>query len=76
MAMQLPVVASNISGIGELVSDGVSGRLVPPNDPAALAAVIDELLGDPAQCRRLGATAPRRWPIASPARSTSRIGRG
>jgi glycosyltransferase involved in cell wall biosynthesis len=53
MAMQLPVVASNMSGIGELVSDGVSGRLVPPNDPAALAAVIDELLADPAQRRRL-----------------------
>lgn len=53
MAMQLPVVSSSISGIGELVRDGVSGRLVPPNDPAALAAVIDELLGDPEQRRRL-----------------------
>jgi len=55
MAMQLPVVASNISGIGELISDEVSGRLVPPNDAAALAAVIDELLGDLAQRRRLAA---------------------
>jgi glycosyltransferase involved in cell wall biosynthesis len=55
MAMQLPVVASNISGIGELITDGVSGRLVPANDPSALAAVIDELLGDPAQRRRLAA---------------------
>lgn len=53
MAMQLPVVASNISGIGELVQDGVNGRLVPPNDPAALATVIDELLGDAEQRRRL-----------------------
>lgn len=53
MAMQLPVVASNISGIGELVTDGISGRLVPPNDPAALAAVLQELLGDEPQRRRL-----------------------
>ena len=53
MAMQLPVVATRISGIAELVEDGVSGRLVPPNDPAALAAAIDALLADPALRRRL-----------------------
>ncbi|MFN8642490.1 MAG: glycosyltransferase [Candidatus Binatia bacterium] len=55
MAMRLPVVATSVSGIGELISDGVSGRLVPPNDPAALARVIGELLGDPAQRQRLAA---------------------
>jgi glycosyltransferase involved in cell wall biosynthesis len=54
MAMQVPVVASDISGIGELVTDGVSGRLVPANNVGALAAVLDELLGDEAQRRRLG----------------------
>ncbi len=54
MAMQIPVVATDISGIGELVTSGVSGRLVPANDVAALAAVLDELLGDEAQRRRLG----------------------
>ena len=53
MAMQVPVVATSISGIGELVTDGVSGRLVPPNDPATLARVLDELLGDPSQRQRL-----------------------
>jgi glycosyltransferase involved in cell wall biosynthesis len=53
MAMQIPVVATNISGISELITDGVSGRLVPPNEPATLAAVIDELLNDEAQRRRL-----------------------
>jgi len=53
MAMQIPVVASDISGIGELVADGVSGRLVPPNDVSALAAVLGELVGDPAQRQRL-----------------------
>jgi len=53
MAMQVPVVASAISGVGELVSDGSSGRLVPPSDPEALAQVLDELLGDEPQRRRL-----------------------
>ena len=53
MAMQVPVVATTISGIRELVTDGVSGRLVPPGDAAALAQVLDELLGDEAQRQRL-----------------------
>jgi len=53
MAMQVPVVATDISGISELVTDGVSGRLVPPNDPAALARVLDELLYDEPQRQRL-----------------------
>jgi glycosyltransferase involved in cell wall biosynthesis len=55
MAMQLPVVATDVSGISELVSDGVGGRLVPPNDPAALAAVLEELLADPEERERLAA---------------------
>ena len=53
MAMQMPVVATDVSGISELVKDGVSGRLVAPNDAAALAAVIDELLADEPQRQRL-----------------------
>jgi glycosyltransferase involved in cell wall biosynthesis len=53
MAMQLPVVATDISGIGELVTDGVSGRLVPPNDAEALARVIAELFADRGQRERL-----------------------
>jgi len=53
MAMEIPVVATDMSGISELVEDGVSGRLVTPNDAGALASVIEELLGDEEQCRRL-----------------------
>lgn len=55
MAMRLPVIASDISGIGELITDGQSGRLVPANDPDALAAAIEELLDDPARRDRLAA---------------------
>lgn len=53
MAMEVPVVASDVSGVSELVTDGESGRLVPGNDARALARVIDELLADPDQRRRL-----------------------
>ncbi|MDX2165571.1 MAG: glycosyltransferase [Deltaproteobacteria bacterium] len=55
MAMRIPVVATRVSGIAELVTDGESGRLVAPNDAAALARVIGELLDDPAQRQRLAA---------------------
>lgn len=53
MAMEVPVVASDVSGVSELVADGESGRLVPGNDARALARVIEELLSDPEQRQRL-----------------------
>lgn len=57
MAASLPVVASDLSGIPELVTDGVDGLLVPPGDVEALAAAIESLAGDAAQRRRLGESA-------------------
>ncbi len=57
MAMELPVVTSDISGIDELVSDGVSGLLVPPSAPLALADRIAELLADHTLRERLGKAA-------------------
>jgi glycosyltransferase involved in cell wall biosynthesis len=47
MASGVPVVASGISGIPELVEDGTSGLLVPPKDPPALAAAIERIADDP-----------------------------
>jgi colanic acid/amylovoran biosynthesis glycosyltransferase len=49
MAMGVPVVSTWHGGIPELVTDGVSGRLVPERDPAALAAALRELLAAPAR---------------------------
>jgi glycosyltransferase involved in cell wall biosynthesis len=58
-AMQygLPVVASNCDGIGEDVTNGVDGLLVPPGDPWALATALERLTADLALCREMGAKA-------------------
>ncbi|MEW6218316.1 MAG: glycosyltransferase [Thermodesulfobacteriota bacterium] len=47
LAMGVPVVATTVSAIPELVEDGASGLLVPPDDPAAMAAAMARLLTDP-----------------------------
>ena len=47
-AAGVPLVASRIGGIPEVVEDGVTGLLVPPENPAALAEAIERVLADPA----------------------------
>jgi glycosyltransferase involved in cell wall biosynthesis len=54
-ACGIPVVASRVGGLAEVVRDGVDGLLVPPRDPDALAAAIATLLDNPALSRELGA---------------------
>jgi glycosyltransferase involved in cell wall biosynthesis len=46
-----PVVATDVGGMRELFEDGVSGRLVPKDDPAALAAALRDVLEHPDQAR-------------------------
>ena len=55
MAMSLPVVASDVGGIPEIVDAGRTGLLVPPEDAAALAAAIATLDRDRALAGRMGA---------------------
>ena len=50
----VPVVASDISGIPELVEHESSGLLVPPRDRVALSDTLRRLHEDPSLCRRLG----------------------
>ena len=59
MAAGLPVVATRVGGTADLVHDGVNGLLVPPRDPAALAAAVSSILADPVAAARLSAAARR-----------------
>jgi phosphatidylinositol alpha-mannosyltransferase len=54
MAAGLPIVASNIDGFASVVTHGVEGLLVPPEDPQALADALLELLRDPGRRRSMG----------------------
>ena len=60
MASGVPVVSTAISGIPEMVDDGVHGLLVPPQDAAALAAAIARLLDDPELHARIAAAGRQR----------------
>lgn len=59
MALGKPVIASAAAGNLDLITEGVDGLLVPPLDPAAWAAAVESLLGDPVLAARLGAAARR-----------------
>jgi glycosyltransferase involved in cell wall biosynthesis len=54
MAMEKPVVTSNIDGVPEIVKDGVNGILVTPGDPVSLAQAVISLLRDREKARVMG----------------------
>ena len=54
MAFGLPVVATHVGGLPEVVEDGVTGILVPPKDSKALAEALLQLLRDPDLSARMG----------------------
>ena len=60
MRASTPVVLTNVTGSTDAVEDGVSGRLVPAADPAALGTAVADLLDDPTGAARLGAAGRRR----------------
>jgi glycosyltransferase involved in cell wall biosynthesis len=55
MACGLPVVASDVGAVSEMVRDGFNGCLVPPRSPGALRAALRRLLREPQLRRALGA---------------------
>ena len=54
LASRIPVVASRVAGVQELVEDGVTGYTVPPGDVATLADRMIRLMDDPATARAMG----------------------
>jgi glycosyltransferase involved in cell wall biosynthesis len=60
LSQGLPVVATRVSAVPEVVEEGINGRLVPPEDPAALAAALADLVTDARARQRLGAAGIRR----------------
>ena len=61
MALGVPVVATAAGGIPEAVLDGVTGRVVPPRDPRALADALCEALADEPRRRAWGTAGRRRF---------------
>jgi glycosyltransferase involved in cell wall biosynthesis len=59
MSAGVPVVATNVGGLGEMLRDGIEGRLVEPRDPAALAGAWNELVDDAARTTMGGAASLR-----------------
>lgn len=55
LASLIPVIATQVAGVSELVEDGVSGFIVPPGDVETLALRLDRLLSDPELCAAMGA---------------------
>jgi glycosyltransferase involved in cell wall biosynthesis len=71
-SQKLVCVSTHVAGVPELLTDGENGLLVPPEEPAALAAAIARAIGDAALRRRLGEAAERRVREAFDYRSSVR----
>jgi glycosyltransferase involved in cell wall biosynthesis len=61
MRASLPVVATNVGGMGELVEEGASGYLVEPQSTVGLSQRLAELIKDPSLRRRMGTKARERY---------------
>jgi glycosyltransferase involved in cell wall biosynthesis len=60
MASELPIVATQVGGVPELVEDGITGLLAPAGDDASLADCVLRLARDPQFCRQMGRLARER----------------
>lgn len=80
MAAGLPIIATASEGALEILDDGFTGKLVPADDPEALAQAINDLLADPIERSRLAgnaqAAARERYSLSRMASDTERVYRG
>ena len=76
MAAGLPIVATASEGALEIIEDGVTGKLVPADDPESLAKAINDLLDDPLERSRLARNAQlaaQRYSLARMASDTEQV---
>jgi glycosyltransferase involved in cell wall biosynthesis len=73
MALGKPLITTRMGGLSDLVDDGESGLLVPPDDPAALRAAMQRLAGAPALRARMGAAGRRKVTVFQAASVVNRI---
>jgi len=72
MAAGVPVVATSVGGIPELVAHSLTGLVVPPNDAARIAAAVGEILSDPSRREAMRRAARERasmWPLEAASRA-------
>lgn len=76
-ALGKPIVATAVDGVPEMLEDGKTGLLVPPNDPSALASAVIRLLRDKEEAARFGemarALVPPRFPLRRMIDQTERL---
>ena len=60
LSCEVPVVATKVGGLPDIIEDGVCGFLIPPKNPEALAARVNQLLEDPGIIRSMGQAGRRR----------------
>jgi glycosyltransferase involved in cell wall biosynthesis len=73
MALGIPVVGAAVGGIPAVIVDGECGRLVPPDDPPALATALVDLGRDAALRGKLGGAARRRAEAFSTAEAEAKM---
>jgi glycosyltransferase involved in cell wall biosynthesis len=60
MSCETPVICSDVGSLPEIIEDGVTGLVVPPNEPGALRGAIERIMNDPRSAREMGKAARRR----------------
>ena len=73
MLVGCSVVAHAVGGLPEMVEDGLTGFLTPPNDPQVLARRINEVLADPERAAAMGRAAQHKAADWTPARAAETL---
>jgi glycosyltransferase involved in cell wall biosynthesis len=73
MAMRLPIVATTVGGLGEVLRDNYDARMAPPHDSKGLAEAIEDLIAHPEKAERLAGQASLASPTFDIQRTVNRI---